>query len=706
MLPANTVLQNRYRIVRQLGRGGMGAVYEAVDQRLSSIVAIKEMLLATDDARRAFEREASLLANLRHRSLPSVTDHFAEGEGQFLVMQFIPGEDLAQLLELRKRAFPPAQVAKWAEDILAALEYLHSHNPPILHRDIKPANLKLTREGELFLIDFGLSKGAAGQMPTLLTSRSVKGYTPAYAPLEQIHGGGTHPGSDLYSVGATLYHLLTYVAPADAPTRFNALDDLQPDPMPAADQVNPQVPHALAQALSQAMAMNRRNRPASAMAMRRMIREALPLAGEEAVTVQMKFEEAEPAAPPASPREEAVTMRKEAASVRTPDVISSPVAVPPTQPAAVTHPLSPTRSTDSLDLEMAPKVANAGIPTIEETPTLIDRIAPVPAAAGFPVTPEPAGPAPQPAVASEHRRMSRPLMAALVAVPVLLVLVTGALLGARWMANRKTVQNQTIQTASSAGDHPTSTDKPAEMPTKKFFTGEFNVGKALELLYGSYDYQKKYVKWKLTAEDIKKSPIGEQGSGLVGTVYTAPNFFQSFTQAGAQRYLLITETVPARYDCHACAPAIGGAVFSQVGNNWQLEAENKLITTMGSFGGAPKGKLIKIGQDRHGAMFNAGGMGQGISEEVAVVIADVGETLKEILTIDEFGGDNGGACGEGMAPCYSFTSKLEFVPGANAEFYDAKVTTTGTKEDDQGKVRRANAVKKYLYADGKYILGK
>src|SRR4029078_5318993 len=135
--------------------------------------------------------------------LPNVTDHFAEDQGQFLVMQFIPGEDLAQLLELRQRAFPAQEVVRWADEILNALDYLHSHNPPILHRDIKPANIKLTREGELFLIDFGLSKGAPDQMPTLWTSRSVKGYTPAYAPLEQIHGGGTDPRSDLYSVGAT-----------------------------------------------------------------------------------------------------------------------------------------------------------------------------------------------------------------------------------------------------------------------------------------------------------------------------------------------------------------------------------------------------------------------------------------------------------------------------------------------------------------------
>ena len=191
MLAPNTLLQDRYRIVRQLGQGGMGTVYEAVDQRLSSIVAIKENFLTSDEARRSFAREASLLANLRHSSLPNVIDHFAEGDGQYLVMEFIPGDDLAQLLEIRGRPFPAADVLRWGDEILKALVYLHSHNPPILHRDIKPSNLKLTREGELFLLDFGLAKGAAGQMPTLLTSRSVKGYTPVYSPLEQIHGVGT-----------------------------------------------------------------------------------------------------------------------------------------------------------------------------------------------------------------------------------------------------------------------------------------------------------------------------------------------------------------------------------------------------------------------------------------------------------------------------------------------------------------------------------
>lgn len=274
MLAPNTLLQDRYRIVRQLGQGGMGTVYEAVDQRLSSIVAIKQNFLTSAEARNSFAREASLLANLRHSSLPNVIDHFAEGDGQYLVMEFIPGDDLAQLLEIRGRRFPTADVLRWGDEILKALVYLHGHNPPILHRDIKPSNLKLTREGELFLLDFGLAKGAAGQMPTLLTSRSVKGYTPVYSPLEQIHGVGTDPRSDLYSLGATLYHLITGVVPVDAPARFTSVDDEQPDPLRPADEVNPEAPHAVAVILSAAMAMNRRQRPGSAKEMRQLLREA------------------------------------------------------------------------------------------------------------------------------------------------------------------------------------------------------------------------------------------------------------------------------------------------------------------------------------------------------------------------------------------------------------------------------------------------
>lgn len=246
----------------------MGAVYEAVDQRLSRTVALKETLVETDDLRRAFEREAQLLANLRHPVLPKVIDHFREGEGLFLVMEFIQGADLGALLEQRGGPFPPADVLRWADQLLDALEYLHAHQPPILHRDIKPANLKLTAQGQIILLDFGLAKGAAGQMSTLTASRSILGYTPNYAPLEQIQGAGTDPRSDLYSLAAMLYHLSTGVKPPDALTRADSVVNGYPDPLRPAQEVNRQVPPLFSDALMTAMALNRNQRPQTAFEMR------------------------------------------------------------------------------------------------------------------------------------------------------------------------------------------------------------------------------------------------------------------------------------------------------------------------------------------------------------------------------------------------------------------------------------------------------
>src|SRR6266480_3662578 len=105
MLAPDTVLQGRYLIVRQLGQGGMGAVYEAIDQRLDTTVALKETLFADERLRKQFEREARLLARLHHPALPRVSDHFAEGDGQFLIMQFIAGEDLAEMLSVQAKPF-------------------------------------------------------------------------------------------------------------------------------------------------------------------------------------------------------------------------------------------------------------------------------------------------------------------------------------------------------------------------------------------------------------------------------------------------------------------------------------------------------------------------------------------------------------------------------------------------------------------------
>jgi serine/threonine protein kinase len=159
---------------------------------------------------------------------------------------------------------------------LKALDYLHKQDPPILHRDIKPANLKLTPQGEIILLDFGLAKGTAGQTSSVMTSRSVFGFTPNFAPLEQIQGTGTGPRSDLYALAATLYYLMTGVIPPDALTRITQVANGQPDPLLRPDEVNPEITVAVADLLMKTMEHNRDHRPTNAAEMRRSLRQACP----------------------------------------------------------------------------------------------------------------------------------------------------------------------------------------------------------------------------------------------------------------------------------------------------------------------------------------------------------------------------------------------------------------------------------------------
>src|SRR5205809_977598 len=257
MLSPETILQGRYRIIRQLGQGGMGAVYEAVDQRLDTTVALKETFFADEKLRKQFEREARLLARLHHQALPRVSDHFNEDDGQFLVMQYIAGEDLAEMLAERNSPFPQDEVVRWADQLCDALDYLHTQDPQIIHRDIKPQNLKLTGRGQIVLLDFGLAKGSAGQLTAVTTSASIFGYTPNYAPLEQVQGMGTDTRSDIYALGATLFHLLTNVKPPDALSRASAMVNGQPDPMLPANEIRPEIGAGLANVLGRAMSQRR-----------------------------------------------------------------------------------------------------------------------------------------------------------------------------------------------------------------------------------------------------------------------------------------------------------------------------------------------------------------------------------------------------------------------------------------------------------------
>ncbi len=269
----NTILQGRYRILEHIGRGGMGSVYKAEDLRLHMTVALKQTLVTSEALRKAFIREAQLLASLRHPTIPRVTDHFVDENGQFLVMEYIPGEDIDTILKRRQQPFELADVLRWADQLLAALDYLHSRSPAVVHRDIKPKNLKLTDRGDIILLDFGLAKSALIDGPGTVAD-SIFGFTPHYAPLEQINGTGTDRRSDLYSLAATLYHLLTGSMPVDATSRAVALINHEPDPLEPADQLNPAVSPAVAAILVQALSLKAGERPASATGMRDALRNA------------------------------------------------------------------------------------------------------------------------------------------------------------------------------------------------------------------------------------------------------------------------------------------------------------------------------------------------------------------------------------------------------------------------------------------------
>ena len=212
----DTVIMGRYRILSELGRGGYGAVYRAWDIHLNKAVAIKENLDPTPDAQRQFGREASILAHLSHPNLVRVTDHFAiPGEGQYLVMDYVEGEDIETLIK-RQGAIPVDQALDWCTQVMDALEYIHSRQPQVLHRDIKPANIRITPEGRALLVDFGLVKIYVPDVPTTYGARGV---SPGYAPPEQYGKGKTDVRSDLYSLSATLYHVLTGQKPLESVLR-------------------------------------------------------------------------------------------------------------------------------------------------------------------------------------------------------------------------------------------------------------------------------------------------------------------------------------------------------------------------------------------------------------------------------------------------------------------------------------------------------
>ncbi|HEX9440865.1 MAG TPA: protein kinase, partial [Roseiflexaceae bacterium] len=256
-LIAGRLLAGRYRVVRPIARGGMGAVYLAGDTRLDDAqVAVKEMSGVyrpgeTDAFAQAiteFRREAALLARLSHPNLPRVIDRFEEDGKQFLVMEYVEGQTLRQALAARGGRADVSEARDWAEQLCAVLSYLHAQTPPIIYRDLKPSNVMLRPDGRLALIDFGIARF---YKPGQASDTAIYG-TLGYAAPEQYGEGQTDQRSDVYALGVLLYHLLTGYDVTGSPFRLPHISRLQPE-----------VPPRLASLITRATAMEPSDRFAS-----------------------------------------------------------------------------------------------------------------------------------------------------------------------------------------------------------------------------------------------------------------------------------------------------------------------------------------------------------------------------------------------------------------------------------------------------------
>lgn len=259
------ILRERYRLTNIAGQGGMGSVFRAEDLRLPGrLCAIKEVRPDPNltpemqaQAQSQFLQEASILAQLDHPNLPKVSDFFTQDGLDYLVMDYVPGKDLKELLDENKGPLDEDIVVEWAKQITDALSYLHRQNPPVLHRDIKPANIKLTPDHRIKLVDFGLVKLLMPDDVRTITVVQGRG-TALYTPLEQYGGDGGHTDSrtDIYALGATFYHLLSDSSPPDAKARF-----LNPGKMKPVHLVNKRVSLHVSDALAWALEMHPDDRP-------------------------------------------------------------------------------------------------------------------------------------------------------------------------------------------------------------------------------------------------------------------------------------------------------------------------------------------------------------------------------------------------------------------------------------------------------------
>lgn len=238
LLQPDTILDKRYKITKLIKRGGMGSVYKAVDTRLNNICAVKELPPTYGSQQeqlqsiKAFKRESEILAKLDHPNLPKVYDYFVSNDGRYyLIMNFIDGEDLETILHREENSYlSEKDVIEYTKQILSILDYLHSQEPPVIYRDIKPSNIMLNKDGRVMLIDFGIARTIQQGSQTTKTVIGTLGYS----PVEQ-YKGKVEPRSDIYSLGATIHHLLTGLEPV--PFKFEPLRKINQNVSPDLENI-------------------------------------------------------------------------------------------------------------------------------------------------------------------------------------------------------------------------------------------------------------------------------------------------------------------------------------------------------------------------------------------------------------------------------------------------------------------------------------
>jgi eukaryotic-like serine/threonine-protein kinase len=324
-----SILAGRYRVLERLGAGGMATVYLAEDQRLGRKVAVKRLHSdSPEDAAQRFEREAKVGASLSHPNLVTVFDTVADDEGVLIVMEYVEGENLAELMA-RERV-PAEQAVSIIRQAAGALD--HAHQAGVVHRDVKPPNILISPDGKAKVVDLGIA--TASERTQITAAGTVLG-TPSYMAPEQLEGGKITKAVDIYALGAVAFELLSGRKARQGRTPVEIAHQIASDPVPDIREAWSDAPPAAAEVLQHAMKRDPQARPRSAGQLARSLDDAFK-ATQPATTPTVAFDAVDPAPAPArAPRRREPVVAAPPARKRTLEKRHPSNAVPRWIPVAV-----------------------------------------------------------------------------------------------------------------------------------------------------------------------------------------------------------------------------------------------------------------------------------------------------------------------------------------------------------------------------------